>query len=110
MSWSRRTSSKAPSPQHRSRTGSRRAWPAPPGRRRGVPVADGGDGTLEAALSAGYRRVPVRAEGPTGEAVDTAYAERDGVAVVELADVSGLGRLPGGRLAAAPPRATAPDR
>jgi glycerate 2-kinase len=62
-----------------------------------VPVADGGDGTLEAALSAGFRRVPVRAEGPTGEPVDTAYAERDGVAVVELADVSGLGRLPGGR-------------
>ncbi|MDP9210087.1 MAG: glycerate kinase, partial [Actinomycetota bacterium] len=24
-----------------------------------VPVADGGDGTLEAALSAGYRRVPL---------------------------------------------------
>ena len=65
-----------------------------------VPVADGGDGTLEAALTAGYRRVPVRADGPTGEPVETAYAERDGVAVVELADVSGLGRLPGGRLAA----------
>jgi glycerate kinase len=65
-----------------------------------LPVADGGDGTLEAALSAGYRRVPVRAEGPTGEPVDTAYAERDGVAVVELADVSGLRRLPGGRPAA----------
>jgi glycerate kinase len=65
-----------------------------------VPVADGGDGTLEAALAAGFRRVPVRAEGPTGEPVDTAYAERDGVAVVELADVSGLRRLPGGRLAA----------
>jgi len=62
-----------------------------------VPVADGGDGTLDAAVSAGYRRVPVRAESPTGEPVDTAYAERDGVAVVELADVSGLGRLPGGR-------------
>ena len=65
-----------------------------------VPVADGGDGTLEAAVSAGYRRVPVRAEGPTGDPVDTAYAERGGVAVVELADVSGLRRLPGGRLAA----------
>jgi glycerate kinase len=65
-----------------------------------VPVADGGDGTLEAALAAGYRRVPVRAEGPTGEPVDTAFAERGGLAVVELADVSGLGRLPGGRLAA----------
>ena len=65
-----------------------------------VPVADGGDGTLDAALSAGYRRVPVRATGPTGQPVDTAYAERDGVAVVELADVSGLRQLPGGRLAA----------
>ena len=65
-----------------------------------VPVADGGDGTLDAALSAGYRRVPVRAEGPTGEPVETAYAERDGVAVVEMADVSGLRRLPDGRLAA----------
>ena len=65
-----------------------------------VPVADGGDGTLEAAVSAGYRRVPVRAEGPTGDPVDTAYAERGGVAVVELADVSGLRRLPGGRLTA----------
>jgi glycerate 2-kinase len=64
-----------------------------------LPVADGGDGTVEAAISAGYRRVPVRAAGPTGEAVDTAYAERAGVAVVELADVSGLRRLPGGRLA-----------
>ncbi|HKQ00859.1 MAG TPA: glycerate kinase, partial [Actinomycetes bacterium] len=48
-----------------------------------VPVADGGDGTLEAAVSAGYRQVPVLAEGPTGELVETAYAERDGVAVVE---------------------------
>ena len=62
-----------------------------------VPVADGGDGTLNAALSGGFRRVSVTAEGPTGERVDTAYAERDGVAVVELADVSGLSRLPGGQ-------------
>ncbi|WP_131765906.1 glycerate kinase [Candidatus Protofrankia californiensis] len=61
-----------------------------------LPVADGGDGTVEAALSAGYRRVAVRAEGPTGEPVDTAYAELDGTAVVELADVCGLRRLPGG--------------
>jgi glycerate 2-kinase len=65
-----------------------------------VPVADGGDGTLDAALSAGFSRVPVRATGPTGDPVDTAYAVRDGVAVVELADACGLNRLPGGRLAA----------
>ncbi|MDN5859956.1 MAG: glycerate kinase, partial [Pseudonocardia sp.] len=58
-----------------------------------VPVADGGDGTLDAAESAGYRRVPVVATGPTGTPVHTAYAERDGMAVVELADVSGLGQL-----------------
>lgn len=58
-----------------------------------VPVADGGDGTLDAAVSAGYRLVPVTASGPTGEPVRTGYAQRGGVAVVELADVSGLGRL-----------------
>ncbi len=64
-----------------------------------VPVADGGDGTLDAAVAAGYRHVPVRVAGPTGEPVDTGYAVRDGVAVVELADACGLNRLPGGRLA-----------
>jgi len=67
---------------------------------RETPVADGGDGTVEAALSAGYDRVPVRVSGPTGEPVDTAYAVRDGVAVVEMADACGLVRLPGGRLEA----------
>jgi glycerate kinase len=65
-----------------------------------VPVADGGEGTLDAAVSAGFRRVPVCAEGPTGEPVETSYAERDDVAVIELADVSGPRRLPGGRSAA----------
>jgi glycerate 2-kinase len=64
-----------------------------------VPVADGGDGTVEAALAAGYERIAVRAEGPTGEPVDTAFALSEGVAVVEMADVSGLRRLPRGRLA-----------
>ncbi len=58
-----------------------------------VPVADGGDGTLDAALAAGYERVPVRAHGPTGDPVDTAFAARDGVAVVEMAEVSGLAML-----------------
>lgn len=65
-----------------------------------VPVADGGDGTLEAAVAAGYERVPVTATGPTGEPVGTAYARRGDVALVEMADVSGLSRLPGGRLSA----------
>jgi glycerate 2-kinase len=61
-----------------------------------VPVADGGDGTLDVAMAAGYRHVAVRASGPTGEPVDSGFAERDGTAVVELADACGLARLPSG--------------
>jgi glycerate kinase len=62
-----------------------------------VPVADGGDGTLDAAFAAGFGRVPVRASGPTGEPVDAAYGRRGDEAVVELASVCGLAMLPGGR-------------
>jgi glycerate kinase len=62
-----------------------------------VPVADGGDGTVDAAVSAGFSRVPVTASGPTGEPVETAYARRGETAVVEMADVSGLWRLPSGQ-------------
>lgn len=64
-----------------------------------APVADGGDGTVAAAVAAGFIPVDVVASGPTGEPVSTRYARRDNVAVVEMADVSGLTRLPGGRLA-----------
>ncbi|QBR92304.1 glycerate kinase [Nocardioides euryhalodurans] len=60
-----------------------------------LPVADGGDGTLDAALAAGFDRVPVTVAGPTGEPVATAYARRGSVAVVEMADACGLVRLPG---------------
>jgi glycerate 2-kinase len=62
------------------------------------PIADGGEGTLDAALSAGFTRVPVRAAGPAGRPVDSAIAVRDGVAVAEMADACGLGRMAGGRL------------
>ena len=61
-----------------------------------LPVADGGDGTLDAAVSAGFDRVPVTVAGPTGEPVETAYARRGDTAVVEMADACGLVRLPGG--------------
>jgi glycerate kinase len=65
-----------------------------------VPVSDGGDGFLDAMVAAGYRRVPVAAQGPTGQPVRASYAELDGVAVVELAETAGLTRLPQGRPAA----------
>ncbi|MFC5728814.1 MULTISPECIES: glycerate kinase [Nocardioides] len=63
------------------------------------PVADGGDGTLAAALAAGYELVPVVAAGPTGRAVRSGYARRGDTAVVELADVAGLVRLADDRFA-----------
>ena len=64
----------------------------------GLPVADGGDGTLDAAVAAGFERVTTTATGPTGDPVATAWARKGDTAVVEMADVSGLVRLPGGRL------------
>ncbi|MGY1708421.1 glycerate kinase [Geodermatophilus sp. SYSU D00758] len=64
-----------------------------------LPVADGGEGTLAAAVAAGFTRVPATATGPTGEPVETAWARSGGTAVVEMADASGLARLPGGRTA-----------
>ena len=62
-----------------------------------VPVADGGEGTVDAAVAAGLERVPVTVDGPTGEPVHASYARRGEVAVIELADACGLMRLPGGR-------------
>src|SRR6201996_9362923 len=64
-----------------------------------VPVADGGDGTVDAAVAGGFDRVPVIAPGPTGQPVATSYARRGDLALVELATVCGLERLPGGQLA-----------
>ncbi|MFJ8228825.1 glycerate kinase [Streptomyces sp. NPDC094448] len=61
-----------------------------------LPVADGGDGTVAAAVAAGFDRRTVRVTGPLGEPVTAAYALRDGTAVVELAEASGLHLLPGG--------------
>jgi glycerate 2-kinase len=61
------------------------------------PVADGGDGTVDAAVAAGYTRVPVTASGPTGQPVSSSFARKGAEAVIELASVCGLAVLPGGR-------------
>ncbi|MDV7989887.1 glycerate kinase [Rhodococcus sp. IEGM 1374] len=65
-----------------------------------LPVADGGDGTVDAAVTAGWDRVAVTCSGPTGEPVDTSYARRGDTAVVELASAVGLELLPNGQPAA----------
>ena len=59
------------------------------------PVADGGDGTLDTVLAAGFERIPVYAMGPTGQVTLTAYARSGDTAVVEMAEICGLQRLPG---------------
>ncbi|MFJ3231837.1 glycerate kinase [Streptomyces sp. NPDC086787] len=64
-----------------------------------LPVADGGDGTVAAALAAGFERREVRVAGPLGQQVGAAFALRDGTAVLEMAEASGLQRLPAGVLA-----------
>ncbi|MFI8836005.1 glycerate kinase [Streptomyces afghaniensis] len=61
-----------------------------------LPVADGGDGTVAAAVAAGFERREVRVAGPLGEEVTAAFALREGTAVVEMAEASGLQRLPAG--------------
>ncbi|MET7758314.1 glycerate kinase [Streptomyces sp. NPDC005389] len=61
-----------------------------------LPVADGGDGTVAAAVAAGFERREVRVTGPLGEQVTAAFALRDTTAVVEMAEASGLQLLPAG--------------
>ncbi|MEU4209444.1 glycerate kinase [Streptomyces sp. NPDC026206] len=80
------------------RAGLRRAVPRPAV--TVLPVADGGDGTVDAAVAAGFERREARVTGPVGDPVTAAYAlGGDGTAVVEMAEASGLRRLPHGVLA-----------
>ncbi|WP_306187913.1 glycerate kinase [Streptomyces sp. MK5] len=64
-----------------------------------LPVADGGDGTVDAAVAAGFERREIRVAGPLGDEVTAAFALRGDTAVVEMAEASGLQRLPAGVLA-----------
>jgi glycerate kinase len=68
-----------------------------------VPVADGGDGLLDALENAGFERVSVDAADAVGTTRPTAYLRRGTEAVVELAAVAGLAALRGNL---APLRAT----
>ena len=61
-----------------------------------LPVGDGGAGTLDALVAAGFERVAVAATGPTGQPVDAAIGVNGRTAFVEMAEASGLKRLPGG--------------
>jgi glycerate kinase len=68
-----------------------------------LPLADGGDGSVAAAIAAGFREVPVTVAAATGRPHQTQIAVSDDqavvTAVVEVANTCGLHTLPGGRLA-----------
>ncbi len=70
-----------------------------------IPVADGGEGTVDAALGSGFSPLRVDVSGPVGNEVAATIAIRDRLAVIEMAAASGLGALPGraGRGSAAEP-------
>ncbi|GAB6859522.1 glycerate kinase [Microbacterium xylanilyticum] len=61
-----------------------------------VPVADGGEGTVDAALAAGFEAVTATVTGPTGQPVEARFGVRGAQAIIEMAAASGLDLLPGG--------------
>lgn len=59
-----------------------------------LPLADGGDGSVEAALTAGYRAHEVPVLGPLGQPAATTIAFDGRTAIVEAATTSGLQMVP----------------
>jgi glycerate kinase len=62
----------------------------------GLPLADGGDGSVAAAVAAGFRPVEVDVAAATGERHSAAIAFDGVTAVVEVANTCGLHTLPAG--------------
>ncbi|KOS57595.1 glycerate kinase [Rhodococcus rhodochrous] len=67
---------------------------------RVLPLADGGDGSVDAAVAAGFTPHPVTVAGATGLPNCGRIALREATAVVEVANICGLTTLPGARTAA----------
>ncbi|HUR15816.1 MAG TPA: glycerate kinase [Candidatus Limnocylindrales bacterium] len=67
----------------------------PPDSVRVVPLADGGEGTLEAvkAADAGWIELPVHARDPLGRPLRATFLRRGDEGIVELASASGLSRV-----------------
>ena len=53
-------------------------------------MADGGEGTLDAAVGSGFTRRSASVSGPTGAAAEADFAVRGREAVIEMAAASGL--------------------
>lgn len=55
-----------------------------------VPVADGGEGTVDCFLQQGARKIKTAVTGPFGEPLTAAYARLRDTAVIEIASAAGL--------------------
>jgi glycerate kinase len=66
---------------------------------RGLPLADGGDGSVAAAVEAGFRPHKITVAAATGEPHTATVASDGRTAVVEVANTCGLHTLPVGTLA-----------
>ncbi|MEX3611409.1 glycerate kinase [Rothia sp. LK2588] len=64
------------------------------------PIADGGDGTVDAALAAGFEEQVVSVEDSFGQSVDARYAydPASQTAVIEVAQACGIWRIPAEQL------------
>lgn len=62
-----------------------------------VPMADGGEGTVEAFLTSGALARSARVRGPLGDPIDAQFAREGDVAILEMSSASGLELIPSDR-------------
>ena len=65
-----------------------------------VPIADGGEGSLDSVITAGFVAHTFTVTGPVGNAVEARIGIKADTALVELAEASGLSKLPMNKLSA----------
>jgi len=64
---------------------------------RVIPMADGGEGTVDAFLAGGAKRIVRFVRGPLGNRVEAAFALEGTTAIVEMSAASGLALIPAER-------------
>lgn len=59
-----------------------------------IAIGDGGEGTLDAAILAGFTPYEMKVQGPTNKTVQAKFGIRGTTALIEMAQASGLAQLP----------------
>lgn len=62
-----------------------------------IAIGDGGEGSLDAVLNAGFTGHSAKVSGPLGNPVNACFAMKGETAFIEMAQASGLSQLPGGK-------------